>query len=304
VSGLDRRHFLLGTGAVLLAACAGGDDDPDAVAGDAATTTSGGAPTPSTTTEATSVVLGTAFNRNTFLQAGIPQRSTFVLFEGSGGFVRPADAPEELTFEAQLAPDGARVQATVARHGDDLDRPYYPAAFTFPSPGVWAVTTTLPDGATLTREVQVNASVPFPQVGDALPAIATPTTAADLGVGTICTRTPACPFHEVSLADAMAAGRPVAALVSTPAYCQVAICGPVLDLLIAADAGDVAVVHIEAFPNGSGTDPGAPSPILTDDLGLDFEPVLFVAGADGVITARLDSIYDAAELASALSGAG
>ena len=299
MSGLDRRRFLLGAGAVLLAACSdGGDDEP--AAGTTSTT-----PSPTTGAEGPeAIVLGTAFNRNTFLQAGIAQRATFVLFESSGGFVRVADAPAELTFEARSATDGSQAETTVARHGDDLDRPYYPASLTLPTAGVWEIATTLPDGTTLAREVQVNATVPFPQLGDALPAVATPTTAADLGVGTICTRSPACPFHEVSLADALAAGRPTAVLVSTPAYCQVAICGPVLDLLIATDPGELAVVHIEAFPNGSGTDPGAASPILTDDFRLDFEPVLYAAGADGIITARLDSIYDATELAAALSSTG
>jgi hypothetical protein len=227
-----------------------------------------------------------------------------VLFESSGGFVATTDAPDELTFEAVSLDAGTRTEATVARHGDDLDRPYFPTELTFPAAGQWQVTTSLPDGTTLTRDVLVGDAVPFPQVGGSLPSVATPTTTDDLGVGTVCTRTPPCPFHEVSLADALEEGRPTAVLVSTPAYCQVAICGPVLDLLIAAAPTELAVIHIEAFPDGSGTDPGAASTILTDDLQLDFEPVLYVAGADGVITARLDSIYDGAELASALSSAG
>ena len=290
---------------MLLVACSDGGDEEPAPTTDGST----GATTATTGPEASdpelqAVVLGTAFNRNTFLQAGTAQRATFVLFESSGGFVQVADAPGELTFAARSPEDGTEVEAVVARHGDELDRPYYPAELTLPTPGLWEVTTSLPDGTTLTREVVVSDRVTFPQVGDPMPAVATPTPAADLGVGTICTRTPTCPFHDVSLADALAAGRPAAVLVSTPAYCQVAICGPVLDLLIEAAPADLAVIHIEAFPNGSGTDPGAASPILTDDFGLDFEPVLYVAGADGAITARLDSIYDAAELASALSSAG
>ena len=296
--GLDRRRFLLGSGALLLAACSdgGGSSSED---DDAAPTTG-----PTTTAAPASVVLGTAFNRNTFLQAGIAQRATFVLFEGSGGFLRTEDAPESLAFEALLLEDGSRVDAEVERHGDELDRPYYPTSLTFPTPGLWAVTTQLPDGTTLNREIQVNDSVPFPQVGDPLPAVATPTVGDPLGVGTVCTRSPACPLHEVSLADVLGEGRPTAVLVSTPAYCQVAICGPVLDLLLAADHRDLAVIHLEAFPDGTGSDPGPASTILTDDFRLDFEPVLFVAGAAGVITARLDSIYDGDELAAALSSAG
>jgi hypothetical protein len=35
---------------------------------------------------------------------------------------------------------------------------------------------------------------------------------------------------------------------------------------------------------------------------LPFEPVLYVAGADGVIRARLDSIYDGTELGAVLAG--
>ena len=296
--GLDRRRFLLGTGAVLLAACGGGDDDDPTVEGGSEATTSTEAPE-------VSLVLGFAFNPNTFLLAGVPQRASAVLFDASGGFATLDAAPAQIDLVARSLESGSQVEATVARHGDDLDRPYYPAALTFPVPGTWEITADLGDGTTLQREVQVNSSVGFPQVGDALPPVATPTVDAPLDAATICTRTPACPFHEVSLDEAMAGGRPVAVLISTPAYCQVAICGPVLDLLIdAAGEGDLAIVHIEAFPNGSGTQPGPPSPILTEDFGLDFEPVLYVAGANGLITARLDSIYDGAELAAALASAG
>ena len=279
---------------MLLAAC-GGDDD-------SSTETAGGTERTDTTGGAgPGLVLGFAFNPNTFLVAGRPQRTSAVLLQSSGGFATIDDAPLELGLVGRALEDGAEVEATVARHGEDLDRPYYPAELTFPVPGLWELTADLGDGTSLSREVQVNGSVPFPQVGDPLPSVATPTVADPLGVGTICTREPACPFHEVSLSDALAQDRPVAVLLSTPAYCQVAVCGPVLDLLIEAHPADHAVVHVEVFPNGSGTDPGAASPILTDGFRLDFEPVLYVAGADGTITARLDSIYDGTELRAALA---
>ena len=48
----------------------------------------------------------------------------------------------------------------------------------------------------------------------------------------ICTAEPRCPLHTTSLDAAVAAGGPVALLVSTPKFCQVAICGPVLDVLL------------------------------------------------------------------------
>jgi hypothetical protein len=54
------------------------------------------------------------------------------------------------------------------------------------------------------------------------------------------------------------------------------------------------------YPNGTPTDADSLSPIVTDTLHLQYEPVLFVADATGTITARLDNIYDSAELDAAL----
>ena len=86
------------------------------------------------------------------------------------------------------------------------------------------------------------------------------------GVTPICTRTPACPLHEVTLAAALAESRPVALLIGTPAYCQTGICGPVLDLLLAQhDAfpgidflhADIYVDPGHALSSGSTTAQGA-----------------------------------------------
>src|SRR3546814_12918171 len=74
--------------------------------------------------------------------------------------------------------------------------------------------------------------------GDAIPAVATPTPTDARGVNPICTAEPACPLHDVSLADALGEGRPIALLVATPAFCQIAICRPVLALLLEAPGGN------------------------------------------------------------------
>src|SRR5438132_1411319 len=79
----------------------------------------------------------------------------------------------------------------------------------------------------------------------------TPTTANHLGVNPICTHDPVCPFHSVSLDQAIGGTRPIALLVSTPAFCQVAICGPVLDLFIKRKATfaaqGITVIHAEVY---------------------------------------------------------
>ena len=290
---LSRRGFLLGSGAaVLLVACGDGDDTSDG--GDEQTSTSGD--------DQPALVLGEAFDRNTLLVAGIPQRAPYVLFEETGGLVRVEDAPAEVTFT--LTPEAGEALEPVAtpRHGEDVDRPYYPLLVTFPSTGQWSVSADLGDGRTLESVVIVNESSTVPQVGEPLPLQPSPTTSQPLGVARVCTQDPSCAFHDVSLDAAAAAGHPIAVLVSTPEFCQVGICGPVLDLLTDAAAGrdDLTVIHVEVYPNSTPGDPGDPSP-LVEAFGLTYEPVLFVTDATGTVTARLDNIYDGDELAAALA---
>src|SRR5690606_37166719 len=122
------------------------------------------------------LVLGEAFDRNNLLVAGIAQRAPFLLFEPSGGLVPVADAPAEVTFT--FTPDGggeAVGPIVTARHGDDVDRPYYPVVATFPTAGVWEVVADLGDGRTLDSLVSVNETSIVAQVGDPLPVAPTPT---------------------------------------------------------------------------------------------------------------------------------
>ncbi len=290
---LSRRHFLAGSGAALvLAACS--DDSPPS-------------PEPTSTTAlegAAGLVLGEAFDRNAMLLAGVPQRLPFVLFESTGGLLPVADAPAELGVT--FAKGAATVDAgRTARRGDDVDRPYYPVAATFPEAGDWSVVVDAGTGTTLESAVIVNATSSIPQLGQPMPSAATPTLADPLGVGTICTRDPVCPFHDLSLDAALAAGGPVAVLISTPEYCQVGICGPVLDLLIEAAPGrpDLAVIHIEVFTEATSSSTGPASALVSDTFGLTYEPALFVSDATGTVSARLDNIFDSVELAEALATA-
>jgi hypothetical protein len=148
--------------------------------------------------------------------------------------------------------------------------------------------------------VQEAGSTLVPVEGQAMPSFATPTAADSLGVTPVCTQDPPCPFHEVSLDDALANGRPTLLLVGTPAYCATGICGPVLGLLEAGVApyGDrIDVIHAEVYTDDTlGTTTAA-----VQALGLDYEPSLFVVDGTGILRHRLDVIYDADELAAALT---
>jgi hypothetical protein len=293
---LSRRSLLAGAaGAVLLAACGGDDDDTSTG------TTSAGTDGSSSTAAAGELVLGSAFDVNGLLVAGIPQRAAYVLFLASGGPLRIDEAPPSLTLDLATEAGEALGAVEVALHGADIERAYYPLVTTFPTAGVHRVTTEV-EGQSLESLVAVNnaTDVAIPQVGDALPAPPTPTVAAPLDAQTICTREPACPFHEVSLDAAVGTG-PIAFMISTPAYCNTAICGPVLEQLITAAPSypGLKVVHLEVYPFGAPPD-GEPSPLVPETFGMTYEPALYVADAAGTTTARLDNVWDGTELSAAL----
>lgn len=143
-------------------------------------------------------------------------------------------------------------------------------------------------------EVVVNVVPPedsqLPVPGEPATVVATPTVADPMDMAELCTQTPDdCGMHEVSLADALAEGRPVVVLFATPAYCQTAVCGPAVanldDVRADRDWGDVAFIHVEIFSDAGQTLAQA---VLEWDLPT--EPWVFTIARDGTIVDRLDGV--------------
>ncbi|MCU1373463.1 MAG: hypothetical protein JWO68_749 [Actinomycetia bacterium] len=288
---LTRRQVLLGaTGGVLLAACGKSDGTGDASASTSTSTPGAGGG---------GLVLFKAFSPEQ--PVGTELRLPLALADGEGSF--DVDLPRIVTVRLRHPDGGVSAPVTVQRHQQDLPRGYFPLRTTFDAPGRWGIV--LEAGKTqveTTVDAKPASEVPsVPGPGDLLPNIPTPTKADHQGVKPICTRDPVCPFHSVSLDQAIGGSGPIVLLVSTPAYCQVAICGPVLDLLVKRRAhleqAGVTVIHAEVYVDRSArqTTP------TVDALGLTFEPSLFLAAPDGTVTERLDSIFDGVELDDALA---
>jgi hypothetical protein len=142
--------------------------------------------------------------------------------------------------------------------------------------------------------------VAVPTPGDVLPPFETPTVDDARGVDPICTRDPEpCPFHDVTLTEALASGRQVVYLVGTPAFCSTGTCAPGLESLIevAADVGDTyTFVHAEVYVDDTATTV-APA---VEAVSLFYEPTIFVTDADGVVLDRLDSVWNTDELRETL----
>src|SRR5207244_1122522 len=119
----------------------------------------------------------------------------------------------------------------------------------------------------------------------------TPTVDNARGVHPICTRTPPCPFHKITLAKALTLGKPTAFIVATPRFCMSRTCGPNLEELIAVanEIGDRATfVHAEVYKD----DKEAPAKQIASPTfaqwGFQSEPWLFLIERTGVISKRFE----------------
>ncbi|MDP1820954.1 MAG: hypothetical protein Q8K58_13840 [Acidimicrobiales bacterium] len=289
---LSRRRFVAAgavtAGAVLLGACSSGDDD------EATTDTSDGDGPASSGSGDYSLI---PFLNDKVLAAGAMSRVPFALADADG--LLPTDQlPEALEVSVLDRTNGRSSNAVrVPRHDDGLERAYFPLELTFDQPGVYTLQTEY-EGAPAELSVQAypESEIRLIRGGVAMPPLETPTVTDARGVDPICTREPACPLHDVTVARALQAGQPLALLIATPAFCQITICGPVLDILLdgmGAHPG-ITYLHAEVY-----TQPQVSlesfAPAVTE-LALPQEPVLLLVGADGVVRERIDVIFDRVEL--------
>ncbi len=289
-SPLSRRALLTGgLTTALLAACGSNSNGSDRANG-------------KTATDAKGHSLVAFFGGPEAVQAGIAQRVTFGLGDAQGALIN--NGPRRLDFVVTRDREVVD-RSTVERHSQGLARSYYPLTFRPATAGSYTVRTSV-EGERIDATFQVAAKVAMPQVGQRMVVVDTPTTDDHRGVNPICTRSPVCPLHRVNLRDALAAHEPVALLMATPAYCQTAICGPVLDVLLSQHAefgGRIHMIHAEVYADGARAAANIDQAVLSPALRayhLPFEPSLFLSRPDGTIAARLDTSFDEVELRAAL----
>ncbi|MGH3440716.1 MAG: hypothetical protein ACRDUY_01460 [Nitriliruptorales bacterium] len=290
---LTRRDVLRGAGllgaAGVLAACGAGRD------GNAAgeTPTAGGQPT-GDTHQAILDKLGIDAPRDLVVVipaaeflVGEDRRMQFGLATQDREFISGLEGVE-VTVVADEGLEPVDGPAPVRVHDRFGQLGVYSTEVSFPSPGVYWIVAAAPDRVAVNpiRAIPPEQS-PVPQVGEPIPSETTPTFDDPMEFAEVCTRDPDCSMHDVSLDDALAAGRPIVLTVATPLYCQTAICGPVVDVIdgVKQDVGrdDVAWIHVEVF-----TDAGNTPADLVNTLGLPSEPWTFFIGADGKLADKLE----------------
>jgi hypothetical protein len=198
---------------------------------------------------------------------------------------------DELLIENLIAP----------RHDKDLATPYWPFRVTINEPGLYRLV--LDGGPSDGAAFQVfdRSEVQVPGIGDPLPPFDTPTLDDARGVNPLCTRQPEpCPLHEITLGEALALNTPIAYLVGTPAHCATGTCAPALEALVAARSqrkNAYTFIHAEVYADQNATRV-APA---VDAVFMKYEPALFVTDNKGIVTARLDAVFDEIELLSVLN---
>jgi hypothetical protein len=228
------------------------------------------------------------------LLTGTDQRVALALFQGKTGTQVVDHGAATFRFGPAVDRLGPPVAAQVHTQGIE-SRPYFAATTRFDRAGVWTVEGKW-NGLSGTARLQVidpsQTQVPLP--GQPMIVTPTPTTADPMGVNPICTRTPPCPFHQVSLDAALGQHRPLAVLFATPALCQSRTCGPVTDVLVSqapAFADKLLPIHVEIYTDLTG---GTTAPAV-NAYHLDFEPILFLVNPDGTVKSRLDGPFDDVE---------
>ncbi len=280
----NRRTFLLGSAAAAtLAACGSSGPSPDRLA----------------------IRFPDGFRAPSVAVTGHgAQRFPFVIV-ADDGLPMVSNNPETIDIEVIFEGETLEI-VTVPASGVGQFNPYYALTFTPPAAGSYIARTDFSEFDVEFVVVEREDTTLW-QVGETLPGFDTPTFDDIRGVNPICTRPgEACPFHEITLNEALSNGRATALLISTPAFCQTDVCGPSLENLINGAAGrdDINIIHQEVYADfGRDTETGILpelAPLLLD-WDLAFEPSLFVMDADATILGARHFAFDSAETEELLS---
>jgi hypothetical protein len=193
-------------------------------------------------------------------------------------------------------------------------RGIYSAELTLDRAGDWGLELTLPqpDGGTRTTTFlfPVAERTSAPAVGEPAPASAS-RTAEEVGSLSELTTSyePDPALYRLSIADALAEGRPFVVVFASPAFCTNALCGPqveVLSALAARHGARANFVNVDLYENPheiqGDLDRAVRTPVL-EEWGIHTDEWTFVVGADGRVAARFEAFVTEQELEQALLAA-
>ncbi len=181
----------------------------------------------------------------------------------------------------------------------------YVGAAEFSHPGKWGAEVSITGEGideTVRTSFEVAQSGTTPGLGQKVPASDT-LTLGDKPLKNISTDPhPDKSLYDISVADAVKAGKPFVLVFATPKFCSSAVCGPTLDIVkgVAEDFPNIEFIHVEPYEL-----PADPSSLTTvpstSEWGLPSEPWVFVVDSKGLLDGKYEGTLSADELRQELS---
>lgn len=211
---------------------------------------------------------------------------------------------------ASRAPGGTSAPDVDAHLGHDST--VFAAVVDFDRAGFWGVSLDVKVGDQVFQGLRlvfaVKERTAEPRVGDPAPATKQRVAADVKSLEEIDTSAVPNPdLHRLTIAQAVANGKPSVVAFVTPAFCQTRFCGPVLDQVVLPahhEFGDrMNVLHVEPYDVAKAKGGKLELVPAVEDWKILAEPIIFVVGKDGLITAKFEGIMDYPELREAITAA-
>lgn len=299
---------LLAPLAVLAAACGGG---------------SGETPAPSRTSapelSATIISSDLAVGSNRFMVGLLTQDSqvvtdaevqfAFFKVRGDQGELRsekPATVIKMTRGIVQQKPDGSRVTVETG------ETAAYVAQVEFAEPGDWGVRILATLGgktlAPMNLALIVQEKSQSVAIGRPAPKSRQSVLAGVSDLSEIDTSNPPDPeWHQMTIADAVASGKPVAIAFTTPGFCTSQMCAPMtqeLAMLYEKYKDRVIFIHVEPYDLEKARSGVSLEPIpVMGEWGLQTEPWIFVVDSQGKVAAKFEAFVMADEIEAAIQAA-
>lgn len=257
-------------------------------------------------------------------------RLAFALFDNDRNLIDGAETPRLRLFTIDDEDRGTLVteadlhiaqlvgEGTPHAHADGSDHLHegptttvYAATAQLTQPGWWGAELRFDlDGRarTLRYRFSVAAGTPEPAIGAPAPPSRQLLLADVEDIALVDTSTTPNPaLHQLTVADAVATGRPTVIAFATPLFCQTRFCGPVVEQVVSPVwdryGSEVNVLHIEPYDvTRARTGELVPVPSMLE-WHLQTEPWIFVLDREGRVLAKFEGIMSLEEVSAAVDRA-
>ena len=300
--------FLLVATSVLLA-CSGAETKPatsPAPVGTAATGAEGEPPPTPTSTPVPPAALAIGVI-STDLGAGV-NRLVFFLLDSDSEPIKTPDAQVSIYFPAEATGSAPRQVVTARFHPWPLGGlGVYSAMIDLDQAGNWGLRVVVPgpDGSARSARVvfRVKEKSGTPPIGSLAPLSKNRTRLDVATLEELTTARPPDPeLYSMTIADAVASGKPLVVVFATPAFCETATCGPQVEVVrrIKDRYKDRAnFIHVEIFENPheiQGDLSRARTAAAVEEWGLSTEPWTFIVDRQGRLAAKFEAFTTEEEI--------